>query len=158
MQSQPDSNLVKYQILLQHRQFLDRLFWSRVQTFHAIQAAVLAGSFAVRDKGWYDEGLLALGATLAIALLFICRNDWADAECNKQALYSLGEYLGIRRGSKRGCEWFNEWRKTWKSQKSIWTKARGVLFIEWFRPRGHVIFYIIILTFVGLDLSLFFIF
>ena len=99
------NQLTRYQILRQHMEFLHRLFWSRVQILHLIQAGVLAGSFYVR--GQYPAlsfGLLGLGVTLTIILRIICRYDWNDVEENKKSLYPLGDSLGIRWSSdQRFC-------------------------------------------------------
>ena len=99
------NQLARYQILAQHRQHLDRQFWSRVQILHLIQAGVLAGSFYLWKYHCVPPafylGILVLGIILTIILRIICKYDWDDVEENKKRLYHLGDTLGIRWGAER---------------------------------------------------------
>jgi hypothetical protein len=128
------NRLAKYQILIQHKQYIDKLFWSRVQILNLIQAGILAGSYALRDK--YLEiwpsypvlsiGILVTGIILTIILLLVARLDWRDSQRNDAILYSLGDRLGIR-----------------------WTAERGR-----FEPRGHRLFFFAFGLFLTIDSSL----
>ena len=99
------SRLARYQILRQHMEFLHKLFWSRVQILHLIQAGVLAGSFYLWKHGpdytVFYLGILVLGIILTIILYIICKYDWNDVEENKKRLYPLGDALDIRWSSER---------------------------------------------------------
>ncbi len=100
------NQLARYQILAQRREYQDRLFWSRVQTLHLIQAGVIASSFYIRHEQWNGYPILSicvlfLGIILTTLILIICYYDWKDAEANKASMYKLGDSLGIRWGSER---------------------------------------------------------
>lgn len=126
------NQLARYQILMQHREYLDRLFWGRVQILHLVQAGVLAGSFYLRGQGYpifFSIALLSLGIILTSLLFIICRYDWNDVEENKKSLYPLGDALGIR-----------------------WSSERPTIF--GYRIYGHRILYLILILFLLADLGL----
>ena len=115
----------RYSILSQHRQYLDKMFWSRVQVLHAIQAGVLAAGYLLRNEAWYAEALFSIGALLTFFVGLMAWYDWQSAEANKEALYELGDRLGIR----------------WSAEKR---NIRRLL-------PGHVLLYIIIILFILAD-------
>ena len=126
------NQLARYQILMQHMEYLDRLFWSRVQTLHLIQAGVLAGSFYLRGQDYHpflSLSLLSLGIVLTGLLFIICKFNWNDVEENKKSLYPLGDALGIR-----------------------WSAERPSIFGK--RVYGHIILYFIVILFLLVDLGL----
>lgn len=75
MNSEEDTNnlpytdkLTLYQTLMTHRQHAEKVFWSRIQTLHVIQAAVLGGGYYL----WKDKELVSgLGLGLSVALIFV---------------------------------------------------------------------------------------
>lgn len=100
------NQLARYQLLVQHREYIDRVFWSRIQVLHLIQAGVIAGSFYVRPEhcGGYpilSFIILVLGIILTIILRIMAGHDWDDATVNNMTLYHLGDTLEIRWGAER---------------------------------------------------------
>ena len=68
------------------------LLWSRVQTLSAIQAAVIAGAFAVpKEPAVYYVGILLLGIILTILMLPLIWRDIKVRDCNKEIIEKLGE-------------------------------------------------------------------
>ena len=128
------NRLERYRILMQHREYRDRLFWSRIQILHLIQAGVLAGSFYLAKQGFaiiFPSILLFLGVILTITLLVMCKYDWSDATRNEKELYSLGDTLGIR-----------------------WSAERWRIFGH--TIRGHILLYGVFTSFIIMDLYLLF--
>ena len=98
------NQLARYQILMQHRQHVERIFWSRIQILHLIQAAVIGGIFYIYKAELptcFYFVLLGLGIILTVLLLILCIYDWKSAEVNKERLYSLGDALSITWSGKR---------------------------------------------------------
>ena len=107
IQGNIDNRLRHYQVLMDHRQRVEGIFWSRIQTLHAIQAGVLAGSYALRNDCWYSQAILLLGFLLTFFLYVLCHNDRQDAEVNQECMFQLGDSLGIRWSSEpRGIREF----------------------------------------------------
>jgi len=126
------TQLARYQILMQHRQHVERIVWSRIQVLYLIQAGVLGGSFYLIGKRFqiFSPPLLFVGIVLTVILFFICINDWMDAGRNDRSMHNLGHGLGIRRTAER-------WR----------------IFRRW-RIRSRVLLYVVIIFFILLDLAL----
>ena len=124
------NRLARYQILMQRRQNIERIFWSRIQTLHLIQAGVLGGSFSLwkyhNNHPAFYLGLLILGIILTIILFVVCKNDWNDARRNDEGMHSLGDSLGIRRTAERKR-----------------------------KPRSHRLFYGVFPLFIFIDVELF---
>lgn len=85
-----------YQSLVQHRIHQDQLLWSRVQILHAIQAAVLAGGFALHFAwgnsllgGW----VLVSGGLLTLCMFFLVLGDYADMKVNAPIMDELARRL-----------------------------------------------------------------
>ncbi len=101
------NQLARYQILMQRRQHIERIFWSRIQILHLIQAGVLGGSYLMwraKDPSVPPvlyAALLFMGIVLTIILLIICKHDWKDARINDNDFQSLGYRLGIIRTAPR---------------------------------------------------------
>ena len=120
------NQLTQYQILMQRRQHIERIFWSRIQILHLIQAGVLGGSFYLwsRCHLFLAPFLLSLGILLTIILFIICWYDWKDAQINDTRFHNLGDSLGIRRTAPRKC-----------------------------KIRTHVLLYIVIGLFITVDIA-----
>jgi len=88
---------------MQHRQHIERIFWSRIQILHLIQAAVIGGSFYLMNTETrnFAPALLFFGLVLTIILFIVCIHDWMDAKRNDTSLHNLGHTLGIRRTAER---------------------------------------------------------
>ena len=131
------NQLLRYQLLIQHRQHVERIFWSRIQVLHLIQAAVIGGSFYVIGQkelpNCFSYVLLGLGIILTITLFILCKYDWKSAEVNKNSLYNLGDALGIR-----------------------WAPERPHITICGHRMRisGHRILYFVVILFIPVDILL----
>lgn len=70
----------------------NELLWSRVQTLSAIQAAVIAGSFAVpKEPSVYYVGVLLLGIILTFLVLPVIWRDIKVRECNRGIIEKLGK-------------------------------------------------------------------
>ena len=98
-----EDKLVLYQILQAHRQHAERVFWSRIQTLHAIQAGVLAGGFYLLTREWNNLAIatFSLGAILTLFLGLLARNDWSDAKVNRQTMCRLSNELKFKRTAGR---------------------------------------------------------
>ena len=94
-----------YQTLMTHRQHAENVFWSRIQTLHAIQAAVLVGGYFLWKipEEWWAILPLVLGLILTVLLGMLARNDWSDANINKVLMDSLESDLGFSRAKARCC-------------------------------------------------------
>ena len=106
MNSDDETNkLTRYQTLMNHRQHAERVFWSRIQTLHVIQAAVLGGGYFL----WKDDelglsvALVFIGILLTLLLGRLTFNDWRDASVNDHLMHKLGDELVIRRTADRHC-------------------------------------------------------
>ena len=97
-----NEKLSRYRMLMEQRQYQDRLFWSRVQTLYVLQAAVLGGSFALQDKWYYGWAtlLLIFGSFLTTLIGLLCCYDWQDARVNEKEFFRLGDELKINWGAK----------------------------------------------------------
>ena len=98
------NQLARYQILMQHRQHVERIFWSRIQILHLIQTAVIGGSFYLMKNTEtinFAPALLFFGIVLTLILFIICIHDWMDAKRNDTRLDRLGDTLGVRRTAER---------------------------------------------------------
>ena len=97
------NKLTRYQILMQRRQHIERIFWSRIQILHLIQAGVLGGTFYLTKHrlSFLAPPLLFVGIVLTVILFFICTNDWKDAKRNDGIMHNLGDSLGIRRTERK---------------------------------------------------------
>jgi hypothetical protein len=89
-----NSELEYHRSLMEHRQSIDRLFWSRTQTLYAVQAAVLGGAFALKDDS-YGWALLLFGAFLTAMLGLLCSYDWQGVKVNESTFFDLCDRLGI---------------------------------------------------------------
>jgi hypothetical protein len=100
-----DNGLEKYQTLLLHRQHAEKVFWSRIQTLHAIQAGILTGGFfsLLNEYPKLAIAAFSLGAVLSFMLGYLAYNDWSDAKSNQEVMQRLGDILGIRRTAKMNC-------------------------------------------------------
>jgi len=104
------NQLARYQILMQRRQQIERIFWSRIQILHLIQAGVLGGSFYLKNTCFatFAPPLLFVGIVLTIILFVICMHDWMDARINDVQMHNIGGTLSIRRTAERwsifGCK------------------------------------------------------
>jgi hypothetical protein len=94
--------LTRHNSLMQQRQYQDRLFWSRVQTLYAVQAAVLGGSFTLQTE-WYGWAIALLGIFLTALIGLLCSYDWQDAKVNQIEFFRLCDYLNIHWGAKHVC-------------------------------------------------------
>ena len=85
-----------YQSLVQHKIHQDQLLWSRIQTLHAIQVAVIGGGFATHF--YYDNSLLGgwwlvIGGVVALFMLFLVLGDYADMKVNAAIMKDLARRL-----------------------------------------------------------------
>ena len=85
-----------YQSLVQHKIHQDQLLWSRIQTLHAIQVAVIGGGFAAHFSwgnsllgGWW----LVMGGAVALFILCLVLGDYADMEVNESIMKKLAKRL-----------------------------------------------------------------
>ena len=88
--AESDSGL--YRALLSHYVHQDRLLWSRVQLLIAIQGAVLAGSYSLRDH-WLAFGILLAGSVITILLILLVEKDQRDRDMNLGIMDILGHRL-----------------------------------------------------------------
>jgi hypothetical protein len=97
--------LTLYQTLMTHRQHAEKIFWSRIQTLHIIQAAVLGGGYYLwKDKGLgLSVALIFVGILLTLLLGRLACNDWSDASVNKELMCKLESALKFNRAAKRKC-------------------------------------------------------
>lgn len=137
------NRLARYQILVQHKEYLDKLFWSRVQILYLIQAGVLGGSFYLWQYLSSHKplliGLMALGIFLTAILFRVAYCGRKDAISNDTALYKLGDSLGIRWCARRDVKIFWVFR-----EKSLISKML----------MGHKLFYAVFGVFIGVDSAL----
>jgi len=98
-----NNNLAHYQVLMTRRQHIENIFWSRVQTLHAIQAAILASGFFLIEKDYriLSVAVFSFGAFLTFFLGWLSHNDWSDAAVNDSDMHRLGDILHIRRTADR---------------------------------------------------------
>ena len=131
------NELARYQILMQHRQHIERIFWSRIQILHLIQAAVIGGSFYISYQkdlpDLFPPALLGFGIILTAVLFVLCKYDWKSAQVNEKRLHNLGDTLGI----------------TWSPRR--WH-------ICGYEIKAHIILYFVVLLFIIVDSSLMFYF
>lgn len=140
--------LARYQILVHHKEYLDKLFWSRVQILHLIQAGVLGGSFYLWSKysnhPWLYVGILALGIFLTVVLFRVAYCGRRDAIRNDVTLYKLGDSLGIRWCAERDVKiHIRKFSKVF-DEHSLISKAL----------MGHKLFYAVFVIFIGVDSAL----
>ena len=81
---------------MQHKIHQDQLLWSRIQTLHAIQVAVIGGGFAAHF--YYDNSLLGgwwlvVGGVVALFMLFLVIGDYADMKVNEDIMEDLASSL-----------------------------------------------------------------
>ena len=85
-----------YQSLVQHKIHQDQLLWSRIQTLHAIQVAVIGGGFAAHFS-WHNSLLggwwLVMGGGVALFILCLVLGDYADMEVNESIMKKLAKRL-----------------------------------------------------------------
>ncbi|MDO8472585.1 MAG: hypothetical protein Q7T05_02070 [Dehalococcoidia bacterium] len=99
-----NNDLTRYQILMDRRFQIEKVFWSRVQTLHVIQAAVLASGFFLLVEKHYRflSGIMLLfGAILTFFLGLLAHNDWKDAAANDIDSERLCKELNIKRTAGR---------------------------------------------------------
>ncbi len=100
-----DDGTALYNTLLSRRQHIESIFWSRIVTLHAIQAAVLGGGYALQKA--HDPALsvalLVIGLLLTLLLFILAHNDWNDARINDKMMHNLGDSINIRRTAERHC-------------------------------------------------------
>ena len=101
-------DLARYEILMTRRFTIEKVFWSRIQTLHAIQAAVLASGFLLlmHDDPYptLSGCVFSLGALLTCLLYFLARNDWNDAKANDAEYSDLEKRVCIKRTAGRCCK------------------------------------------------------
>jgi hypothetical protein len=93
-----------YQTLSNRRQNIEAIFWSRVQTLHAIQVAVLGGAFylwKIHSELGLAVAVLSLGIILTLTLGRLAYNDWKDTSINDCIMHKLGDELGITKSAHR---------------------------------------------------------
>ena len=108
--SQPKSlntDLTRYQIFMNRRFTIEKIFWSRVQTLHAIQAGILASGFILLMDGYriLSGCIFSLGLVLTFLLYSLAHNDWLDAEANDTEYENLCKNLNISRTAGRKGIW-----------------------------------------------------
>ena len=125
-----------YQALVQHRIHQDQLLWSRVQIIHAIQAAVLAGGFALHFapvSSLLGGSLIVIGGLLTLGMFFLVVGDYADMKVNVRIMNKLAGRL-LPRNIPGPIRWTDE----------------TVLHRRWF-VRGTYIIYASILVVIVMD-------
>lgn len=60
----------------------DRLKWSRLQALAAVQAGVLAASYAVRHDLWFATSIVVAGIILSVLLFFLMQRDQLIRDAN----------------------------------------------------------------------------
>ncbi|OGO24356.1 MAG: hypothetical protein A2Z28_06520 [Chloroflexi bacterium RBG_16_51_9] len=124
-----------YQVLVQHRIYEGSLFWSRVQTLHAVQAGILAAGFTFRfawSIRYFDGLILILGGALTLFLFFVVVMTYNDYAVNRDTIDELVKRI---------------LPDDMKQYKVRWSAERVVL-------SGHCVFYGIIIAFIILDFVL----
>ncbi len=94
MQSHDISGL--YQSLVQHKIHQDQLLWSRIQTLHAIQVAVIGGGYHAHfawDNSILGGWWLDIGGVVALFTLFLVIGDYADMKVNQSIMEELARRL-----------------------------------------------------------------
>ena len=85
-----------YQSLVQHKIHQDQLLWSRIQTLHALQVAVIGGGFTAHFS-WENSLLgglfLVIGGAVALWMLFLVIGDYADMKVNESIMEELARRL-----------------------------------------------------------------
>jgi hypothetical protein len=82
-----------FQALFAHYCHQNGLMWSRVQTFVAIQGAVLTGAYSMRERRFPSIMLLTLGAGLAVVLTCMFKRDEEIREGNIDLIKGIGKKL-----------------------------------------------------------------
>lgn len=81
-----------YAALLSHALHQDALLWSRTQLLTAVQAAILASSYALRTT-WLALALLTMGAVLTVLIAILVEKDQRDRDVNQHILDALADRL-----------------------------------------------------------------
>ena len=125
-----------YQSLVQHKIHQDQLLWSRIQTFHAIQVAVIGGGFAAHfswDNSLLGGWWLVIGGAVAFFMLFLVLGDYADMKVNKSIMKELARRL-LPASVQGPVKWVDE---------TVWHRRHHV--------RGHYIIYASIVMLILVD-------
>jgi hypothetical protein len=95
----------RFEFLVNKRYHTEKIFWSRIQTLHAVQAAILAGGFALASQGHRITSFLTflLGFILTLLISRLAKNDWSDSKVNDTLLESLYRDFNFRRTGTRLC-------------------------------------------------------
>ncbi len=85
-----------YQALVQHKIHQDQFLWSRIQTLHALQVAVIGGGFAAHFS-WGNSLLggsfLVFGGVVSLIMFFLVIGDYADMKVNEETMKDLASIL-----------------------------------------------------------------
>ena len=85
-----------YEALVQHKIHQDQFLWSRIQTLHALQVAVIGGGFAAHYS-WENSLLgglfLVSGGVVSLIMFFLVIGDYADMKVNEPIMKKLASSL-----------------------------------------------------------------
>ena len=85
-----------YEALVQHKIHQDQFLWSRIQTLHALQVAVIGGGFAAHYS-WENSLLgglfLVSGGVVSLIMFFLVIGDYADMKVNQPIMEELARRL-----------------------------------------------------------------
>jgi hypothetical protein len=128
--SQPEpetTDLTRYQILMNRRFTIEKIFWSRIQTLHAIQAGILGSGFILLmdDRRILSGFVFLFGALLTSLLYGLAHNDWNDASVNDCEYCILEKKVNIARTAGRQGIW-----RLLKSHSIMFSLIKLFLFID----------------------------
>ena len=125
-----------YQSLMQHKIHQDQLLWNRIQTLHAIQAAVIGGGFTAHYY-WHNSLLggwcLVIGGVVTLILLLLVLGDYADMKVNESIMKELARRL-LPSSIRGPVKWVDE---------TVWYRKHFV--------RGHYMIYATIVLLILVD-------
>ncbi len=127
-----------YQSLVQHKIHQDQLLWSRIQILHALQAAVLAGGFALHytwEASNFGGVLLLCGGVLTLVLFFLVLGDWADMKVNEGIMEELARRLLPVGMKNKVIRW---------TDRDVWHRKRRCV-------EGHYMIYGALILFMMVD-------
>ena len=85
-----------YQSLVQHKIHQDQFLWSRIQTLHVLQVAVIGGGFTAHffwENSLLGGLFLVIGGAVALWMLFLVIGDYADMKVNETIMKKLASSL-----------------------------------------------------------------
>ena len=85
-----------YQSLVQHKIHQDQFLWSRIQTLHALQVAVIGGGFAAHfswGNSLLSGSFLVSGGVVSLIMFFLVIGDYADMKVNEETMKDLASSL-----------------------------------------------------------------